>query len=181
MDSLRGQLLVASPAMLDPNFRRSVVLVAEHSDEGAMGLVLSRPSETTVAEAVPALEGLVAPGDVVHVGGPVQQESVLVLAEFEDPDAAAAVVFDGVGFMSAEADPDDVAEQTRRARVYVGYAGWGSGQLESELEEESWVVLDPQAGDVFVPADRDVWSVVLARQGGQLSLLARMPYDPSVN
>jgi putative transcriptional regulator len=181
VESLRGRLLVASPSLFDPNFRRSVVLIAEHSDEGAMGVVLSRPSETTVAEAVPALEPLVAEGDVVHVGGPVQQEAVLVLAEYDDPDEAAAVVFDGVGFMPGDSDPDDVAEATRRARVYVGYAGWGEGQLEAELEEESWLVLEPDAGDVFAPVGQDLWSAVLARQAGPLALLARMPVDPSLN
>lgn len=182
VSSLRGQLLVASPSLLDPNFRRSVVLVAEHSEEeGAMGLVLSRPSGTTVVEAVPLLEPLVEPGAVVHVGGPVESSSVLVLAEFEDPDDAAAVVFDGVGFMSADADPDSLAPVTLRARVFAGYAGWGAGQLESELEEESWLVLDPEASDIFAPDAADLWSTVLHRQGGALALLARMPPDPSMN
>jgi putative transcriptional regulator len=182
VDSLRGQLLVASPSLLDPNFRRSVVLVAEHSEEeGAMGLVLSRPSDTTVSEAVPQLEPLVEPGAVVHVGGPVESAAVLVLAEFDDPDAAATVVFDGVGFMAAESDPDDMAALTRRARVFAGYSGWGAGQLESELEEESWLVLDAEPSDIFDADSADLWSTVLHRQGGPLALLARMPPDPSLN
>ncbi len=181
MESLRGSLLVASPALVEPNFRRSVILLAEHSEEGAMGLVLSRPSETTVEEAIPPLAELVPPGDVVHVGGPVQQESVLVLAEYEDPDEAEARVFDGVAFMPGNSEPEEVAAQTRRARVYVGYAGWGAGQLEAELEEESWIVVEAEAADVFAPPEEDLWSVVLARQGGALALLARMPLDPSLN
>lgn len=182
MESLRGRLLVASPALVDPNFRRSVVLVAEHSEDGgAMGVVLSRPSETPVAEAAPMLEPLVEPGDVVHVGGPVEPGAVLVMAEFDDPEEAAVVVFDGVGFMPGDSEPGDVAEATRRARVFVGYAGWGPGQLEAELEEESWVVLDADPGDVFVESSADLWSLVLARQGGSLALLARMPPDPSLN
>ena len=182
MDSLKGRLLVASPALVDPNFWRSVVLVAEHTEDGgAMGVVLSRPSETQVAEAAPVLETLVEPGAVVHVGGPVEPGSVLVMAEFEDPDDAAAVVFDGVGFMPGDSEPDDVALGTRRARIFAGYAGWSPGQLESELEEESWLVLDPEPSDVFADDAEELWSAVLARQSGSLSLLARMPPDPSVN
>jgi putative transcriptional regulator len=182
MTSLKGRLLVASPALLDPNFRRTVVLIAEHSEEGgAMGVVLSRPSETQVAEAAPVLEPLVEPGALVHVGGPVEPSAVLVVAEFEDPDDAAAVVFDGVGFMPGDSEPEDVAATTRRARIFVGYAGWSPGQLEEELEEESWLVLDPEPSDVFAADAEDLWSSVLARQGGALSLLARMPPDPSMN
>jgi putative transcriptional regulator len=182
MTSLKGRLLVASPALVDPNFRRTVVLIAEHSEEGgAMGVVLSRPSETQVAEAAPMLEPLVESGAVVHVGGPVEPAAVLVVAEFDDPDDAAAVVFDGVGFMQGDSEPEDVAAATRRARIFVGYAGWGPGQLEAELEEESWLVLDPEPSDVFAANAEDLWSSVLARQGGPLSLLARMPPDPSMN
>ena len=182
VDSLKGRLLVASPALVDPNFHRTVVLIAEHTEDGgAMGVVLSRPSETEVAEAAPVLEPLVEPGALVHVGGPVEPGAVLVVAEFDDPDDAAAVVFDGVGFMPGDSDPDDVAAATTRARIFVGYAGWSPGQLEAELEEESWLVLDPEPADVFAPSAEDLWSAVLARQGGTLALLARMPPDPSMN
>jgi putative transcriptional regulator len=182
VDSLKGRLLVASPSLLDPNFRRSVVLVADHSEDGgAMGVVLSRPSDTPVAEAAPVLEPLVEEGALVHVGGPVEPSAVLVVAEFEDPDDAAAVVFDGVGFMPGDAEPDDVAILTRRARIFVGYAGWSPGQLEAELDEESWLVLDAEPSDVFAESSEDLWSTVLARQGGPFALLARMPPDPSLN
>ena len=182
MPTLKGRLLVASPALVDPNFRRTVVLVAEHSEEsGAMGVVLSRPSETRVSEAAPVLEALVEPGAVVYVGGPVEPGAVLVMAEFDDPDEAAAMVFDGVGFMPGDSQPENVAAATRRARIFAGYAGWSPGQLEAELEEESWLVFDPEPADVFAKNSEDLWSAVLARQGGELSLLARMPPDPSMN
>jgi putative transcriptional regulator len=182
MSSLRGRLLVASPALIDPNFRRTVVLIAEHSeDSGALGIVLSRPTDTPVAEAAPVLEPLVEPGAVVHVGGPVDPDAVLVVAEFEDPGEAAVVVFDGVGFMSGESEPGEVAAATSRARIFVGYAGWSPGQLESELDEESWLVLDPVPSDVFSDGSEKLWSAVLERQGGALALLATMPPDPSLN
>jgi putative transcriptional regulator len=182
MSSLKGRLLVASPALIDPNFLRCVVLLAEHSEEGgAMGVVLSRPTETSVAEAAPALEPLVEEDAVVHVGGPVEPAAVLVVAEFEDPGDAAVVVFDSVGFMSGGSELDRVAAATRNARIFVGYAGWAPGQLEAELAEESWFVLEPEPADVFSEASAELWSAVLGRQEGTLSLLARLPLDPSVN
>ena len=100
MESLRGHLLIASPALIDPNFRRTVVLVTEHSDEGAAGLVLNRPSLVAVAAAVPQLEELVEEDEQVWVGGPVQSDAVLVLGEFLDPDDAAVPLFDSLGFPS---------------------------------------------------------------------------------
>src|SRR4051794_17974209 len=92
MESLRGKLLVASPALLDPNFARTVVLIAEHGDEGAMGIVLNRASEIDVAEAAPSLAELVEPGERVHAGGPVQPTAVMIVAEFDDPESAATLV-----------------------------------------------------------------------------------------
>src|SRR5204862_3067124 len=106
--TLKGRLLVATPALFDPNFRRAVVLVGEHGDEGAMGLVLNRPSDVTVGEAVPPLVVVAGAETRVHVGGPVQPEAVLVLAEFSDPDAAASLLVGNVGFASSEEDLDEV-------------------------------------------------------------------------
>jgi putative transcriptional regulator len=181
VETLRGQLLIASPALRDDNFRRAVVLVAEHGEEGAMGVVLNRPSEAVAAEAAPALADLVESGAVVHVGGPVEPQAVIVLAEFEDPDDSASIVFADVGFVRADADPDLLAGSTRRARLFAGYAGWGAGQLETELEEESWIVEEPLGDDVFTDAPDQLWSAVLRRKGGPFALVATMPPDPSMN
>src|SRR5919199_5081932 len=109
MESLQGKLLVSSPALVDPNFRRTVILIAHHDEDGAMGLVLTRPSDVRVVDAVPALEAIVAEGDVVAVGGPVQPEAFMVLAEFDDVEEAAACVIGDVGFLPAEADPGDLS------------------------------------------------------------------------
>src|SRR5437762_2669735 len=108
MQSLQGMLLVSSPALVDPNFRRTVVLVAHHDEDGAMGLVLSRPSEARVVDAVPVLGGIARNDDVVYIGGPVQPEAFMVLAEFEDVTDAAARVVGDVGFMPADADPSEL-------------------------------------------------------------------------
>ncbi len=179
--SLRGQLLIASATLLDPNFRRTVVLVAEHSDEGAMGVVLNRPSPVNAAEAVPILASLVGDDDLVHVGGPVQPGAVVALAEYDEPGPATALAFGDVGFVAADADAEALAGTLRRVRIYAGYAGWSPGQLEAELAEEAWIVEPALANDVFTDDAAGLWSAVLARKGGQFALLARMPLDPSVN
>jgi len=180
MDTLQGQLLIASPALLDPNFRRTVVLVTEHTDEGAAGLVLNRPSPAEVAELVPQLEPLVEDGEQVWLGGPVQQDAVLVLGEFVDPDDAAVPLFGALGFPSLD-EPDDVVPVTTRRRVFAGYAGWGAGQLEDELAREDWIIEPALPDDAFTETPDALWSEVLRRKGGVYELVARIPEDPSVN
>jgi putative transcriptional regulator len=181
VDSLKGQLLLASPALFDPNFRRTVVLVTEHTDEGAAGLVLNRRSDTAVVEAVPDLAPLVTDEELVYMGGPVQQEAVLCLAEFEDPDEAAILVVDHVGFVPGDGDFGLIAGSTRRARVFAGYAGWGPGQLEAELEASSWIVEEADEGDLFAEPETDLWSSIMREKGGIYRVVALMPDDPSVN
>lgn len=180
MESLKGHLLLASPALFDPNFRRTVVLITEHNEEGAAGIVLNRPSDIEVAEAVPSLAELVDAGTPVWVGGPVEQRAVLALGEFDDPDDAAAIVTGDVGFLPG--DPQAaLAAQVRRARVYAGYSGWASGQLEAELEQGSWLVEPAEGVDLFPEPDEDLWGGILRRKGGAFRVLALMPEDPSQN
>jgi putative transcriptional regulator len=178
--SLKGQLLVAAPALVDPNFKRTVVLVGEHTDEGALGVVLNRPSETTVGEALPELTAVVGGPEPVYVGGPVQPSAIVVIADFEDPERAGSLVLESVGFLPAEVDPDELGD-VRRARVFAGYAGWGPGQLDGELEEESWIVEPALPEDVFSDDPDELWSGVLRRKGGPYGVLALMPPDPSLN
>ena len=174
-ETLRGQLLVAAPILHDPNFHRTVVLVAEHGDEGAMGLVLNRPTDTSVGDALPELAPLTGAGDPVYVGGPVALESVLAIAELDDPDDSSELLFGTVGFVQ---EPD---VPVLRGRVFVGYAGWSAGQLEAELEEESWLVIPAEPDDLFSDDPDGLWSTVLRRQGGPYALLSLMPPDPSLN
>ena len=177
---LKGKLLVASPTLGDATFSRAVVLIAEHTDSGAMGLVINQPSETLVVDSVDELGRLVEDQDAVYVGGPVQAQAVMVLAEFDDPDASAALVVGDVGFLPADADLEQLATVTRRARVFAGHAGWGPGQLDSELAEGAWIVVDADPGDPFREAD-ELWRAVLARRGGPYAVLSQVPEDPSVN
>jgi putative transcriptional regulator len=178
---LQGQLLVASPTMADPNFARTVIAIANHDEDGALGIVLNRPSDTEVVEAVPELEGVVDGNEVVFVGGPVQPASIVVLAEFEDPAEAAFLVVGGIGLVSDRTGLERLDTVTARRRIFAGYAGWGPGQLESELEREDWIIEPALPEDVFSEAPIELWAQVLDRKGGQFRLLARMPADPSVN
>jgi putative transcriptional regulator len=177
--SLQGSLLISSPTLYDPNFRRTVVLIAHHDEDGAIGLVLSRPSDVIAAEAVPTLEGLPGADDAVFVGGPVQPEAFMALADFEDVDEAAAPIFETVGFLPAEAQADELA--IRRFRIFAGYAGWAAGQLEQELEEPSWIVVAAEPDDVFARDPDELWRTVLRRKGGPFELMIDMPFDPTLN
>jgi putative transcriptional regulator len=179
VDSARGQLLIAGPALLDPNFSRTVVLVVEHSEEGALGLVLNRPSQTTVGEAVSELDELVGTEEPLFIGGPVQQSALIVLAEFEDAQRAAVVAFEDVGVLGGEDHEDP--PPTRRGRAFAGHAGWGPGQLESELQRGDWILEPARREDAFSPVPDRLWSAVLERKGGSYALVARMPDDPSMN
>jgi putative transcriptional regulator len=172
-ESLARKLLIASPSMPD-YFHRTVILVVEHSEEGAFGLVLNRPSETTVGEASPELAELIGGEHLLFVGGPVQPNAVTAIGEHADPAAASKLIVGGVGMVDLDDLPD-----VSRLRVFAGYAGWSAGQLDGELEQEAWIVEDVHPDDPF--ADGDLWASVLQRKGGEYSLLARMPPDPSVN
>jgi putative transcriptional regulator len=180
-ESLAGRLLIASPSLHDPNFTRTVVLISLHSADGAMGVVLNRPSRATVGEAVPALEEALPEDEPVYVGGPVQPTSIVCLAEFLDPAAAGLLVLGRIGFPAPDADVSGLAETTARRRVFAGYAGWSEGQLDAEIEQGDWISHAALPDDVFTEAPDELWGSVLERKGGNYALLARMPPDPSVN
>lgn len=172
MDSTRGKLLIATPSLYD-FFRRSVILMIEHTDQGAFGIVLNRLAEATIEEAVPDLSDVAGASEPLRIGGPVATESVVVLGEFDDPAASPQLVVGGVGIVNPEE-----TEPVSRARVYAGHSGWGPGQLDAELEREAWIIA-PALGDD--PFEEDIWSVVARRRGGEYALLATMPDDPSMN
>jgi len=179
MESLQGRLLVAGPDLWDPNFRRSVVLIGHHDDDGAVGVVLNRASEVSVLEAAPSLADLAGPGAMLFLGGPVQTEAAVVVADFAHPERAGLLALGSIGFLVGE-DPD-AAAGIQRARVFAGYAGWGPGQLEAELEEESWLVEPALPSDVFTERPEQLWGDVVRRKGSRYDILALMPDDPSLN
>lgn len=178
MENLLGSLLIANGSLMDPNFRRTVVVITEHNDEGTMGLVLNRPAEVTIEEAAPELTAVV-PGDApVFVGGPVQPEAAIVLADFGSFTPETRIVVGSIGLLGALDQP---MPEIKRARVFAGYAGWGPGQLEMEMEEDSWIVEDALSEDLFTDEPLGLWSSILQRKGGSYRMLALMPADPSMN
>jgi len=180
MDCTRGQLLIAGPGLVDPNFWRTVVLIVEHSVQGALGLVLNRPSETTVGEAASELQRLLDLDDPLFIGGPVQPSSLIILAEFDDPGEAALVAFEDVGVLATGAQEDPTLA-LRTGRAFVGHAGWGPGQLDSEIERGDWILEPAKREDAFSSGPLELWRTVLTRKGGSYALVARMPSDPSAN
>jgi len=197
---LKGRLLVANPAMPDPNFHRTVVLLLAHQEDGALGVVLNRPSELDVDSPLPRWERLVADPAVVFVGGPVAPGAAICLARVPNPpidlSAGGDPTLGGLdpagsggwmplvgelGTLDLERDPDDLAVKVEAIRVFAGYAGWGPGQLESELDADAWFVVPAVSGDALAGDPEQLWKRVLRRQGGSLAVLAAYPPDPSLN
>jgi putative transcriptional regulator len=182
-DSSKGRLLVATPTLGDPNFDRTVVLVLEHTDEGAVGVVLNRPSDTDLIEAGADWGGwdlFAASPAVVFVGGPVSRNAVICLGHASD------TAVDGyqpllppLGLLDLAGPPPDKGVEA--IRFFAGYAGWGEGQLESEIAEGAWFVVDALPQDALTADPEELWADVLRRQGGRMSLFAACPPDPTVN
>ncbi len=180
MESLKGRLLISSGGLYDPNFRHTVVLVGEHNEDGALGVVLNRALNVTVEDAIPPLGELVPAGALLFQGGPVQPTSPVLLAELSHPELADLLVFGTVGFLVGEVSAD-IKSGIVRARVFAGYSGWGPGQLEAEMEADSWIVDPAREEDVFTDAPDLLWRRVLQRKGPEYERLSKMPYDPSMN
>ena len=181
--SLTGKLLVATPVIGDGTFERSVVLLLEHSDEGAFGLVLNQPTSLDLLDPLPQWYALAAHPSVVFVGGPVEQERAIALAR-----ADGAVAIDGwspvlgrIGTLDLTLAPDEVGPGLEEIRVFAGYAGWQAGQLEGEIGVEAWFVVDPWPEDLLSDEPEELWSRVLRRQRGAMAMYAGYPADPSVN
>lgn len=180
MESLKGHLLISSGGLFDPNFRQTVVLIGEHDVDGALGGVLDRALDVKVADAFPPMAGFVAQGGLLYEGGPVQRTRAVLIAELERPDLADVPVFGSVGFLVHEVGLE-IEPSIRRARVYVGYSGWGPGQLAAEMHADSWIVEEATEDDVFTDHPDLLWSRVLRRKGPGYRTLSKMPYDPSMN
>lgn len=180
VDNLAGQLLISGSNLWDPNFRRVVVLIGHHDEGGAVGVVLNRAAGVSVLEAVPALADLVEPGEPLFIGGPVRPQSAVVVADFEAPERAEILALGSIGFLPEEADAEAIGG-IKRARVFAGYAGWGPGQLEEELSQDSWIVETARPEDVFTDEPEHLWDAVLKRKGREFDLLRLMPVDPSLN
>jgi putative transcriptional regulator len=188
-DPKAGRLLVATPLLGDPNFRRTVVLIVEHEEiQGTLGVVLNRPTAVEVSQVLDQWTDLTSEPSVVFRGGPVAPSSALALALIpggDEPigwralDGAPALA--RLGLLDLDTPPKLLGPAITSMRVYAGYAGWSPGQLEAEIDEGAWYVLSAEPGDVFVPEPELLWRQVLRRQEGDLAFLATYPDDPAMN
>ena len=181
--TLRGRLLVATPPLVDPNFDRTVVLLLEHGEDGALGIILNRPTDATLTSVLPEWHAHASAPGVVFSGGPVAPEAVIALAR----GGTTRRPRDGCrcSARSARSTSGSIPPIWRSAlealRVFVGYAGWAPGQLEAELEQDAWFVVATQATDPFSSDPEHLWRDVLRRQRGKVAMFANHPTDPSVN
>ncbi len=198
-EPLRGNLLVSSPRLGDPNFDRTVVLVLDHGDEGALGVVINRPTHAVVSDILEAWMDLAArtPPANVFSGGPVSLNAVIGLARASPAaptDTPASLdslepggpqawrpVLGTVGTVDLSVGPGHQPLDLDGIRLFAGYAGWAAGQLETEMEAGAWFVVDATPDDVFTGDPDGLWHDVLRRQGNDLALLAGFPPHPSVN
>lgn len=180
-----GRLLVATPALTEGPFARAVVQLLQHSDdEGALGVVLNAPSEAPLQQVLPGWALLAPEPRVVFEGGPVQQTVAVCLGRLTPgaPEDPSYVVVPGAPWLATVDLDSDVAQAVAdQVRVFAGYAGWSPGQLEDEVEQGGWWVLDALPDDAFTTTPQLLWRQVLARQGMPLALAASFPLDPTLN
>jgi putative transcriptional regulator len=184
MQSLVGQLLVATPVLRDPNFERTVVLLVAHEHSGAIGVVLNRATEVPVREVLGSWGGIVTEPSVVFEGGPVQPEAAICLARVKTGTTELrgfSRVLGPIGTVDLTRDPETMRDQLLSVRVFAGYAGWGPGQLEDEIATGAWLTYASLPGDPFTDRPEDLWAMVLRRQGGLHAAIAIYPPDPTLN
>jgi len=183
--ALTGRLLVATPTLGDPNFSRTVVYVLDHDESGTLGVVVNRPTTVPVGEVLPDWQQYTTDPGVLFQGGPVALDSALGLAVLpgigDDEPVGWRRVVDGLGLVDLDAPPEVLVDGMAGLRIFAGYAGWGSGQLEDELAEGAWYVVPGLAGDAFTAAPEGLWRAVLRRQGGDLAFVSTYPDDPTQN
>ncbi|HEX5016034.1 MAG TPA: YqgE/AlgH family protein [Actinomycetes bacterium] len=185
--TLTGRLLVASPELGDPNFSRTVVLLVDHDESGALGVVLNRPSTTDVGEILPEWHLYAAPPQVVFQGGPVGRDSALALASRLDGKGEDGEplgfrhVHAGIGLIDLDGPAELIAGEITSMRVFAGYAGWGSDQLEAEIDQGAWFVVDAEPQDLASTDPEQLWTDVLRRQPPPLAVVATFPEDPTMN
>ena len=209
---------MAAPTLSDPNFYRTVVLLLAYDEDGALGVVLNRPSETPIAEIVPSWSLHASSPRVLFSGGPVQPNAAIcvghhvgdvagVPADLADLEAMASLddlddlddldesdddddddyfrgyspLTSAIGTVDLHREPEDIAVTFAGLRVFKGYSGWGPGQLDEEIAERAWYVVEGKPDDILTPDPEALWERVLKQQGGWLSVLARHPVDPSLN
>lgn len=178
----KGRLLISEPFLPDPNFERTVVLLCEHNEEGSFGFVVNKPSILKVNEVMEDIKKL---EDIVYVGGPVQQDTLHFLHRNTTLEGAVKVaheVYWGGDFEGLISQVDMGIIESKDIRFYLGYSGWGPGQLEAELEEESWIVCDFATDELLFDTEPAmIWKRALDSMGGRFSIYSNYPVDPRMN
>ena len=181
---LSGRLLVATPLLGDPNFARRVIMLLQHDGDGAMGVVVNRASEVPVGDVLPTWATLTSEPAVLFHGGPVALDSALGIARVAAPDAEPIGwrrLHGSIGLIDLDTPTELLVGVFAALRIFAGYAGWGQGQLEGEIDEGAWYVVDADDEDPFVHAPAELWRSILRRQGGALALVSTYPDDPALN
>ncbi|WP_028050385.1 YqgE/AlgH family protein [Cellulomonas sp. URHD0024] len=181
---LRGRLLVATPSLREPTFHRTVILLLDHGVDGAVGVVLNRPSSVDVDVVLPAWHAQVSDPPLIFHGGPVGLDGAMGVATIprgRDLPTGVDRITDDFALVDLDAEPTAVVPHVRGVRVFAGYAGWGGGQLEAEIGERSWFVLDALPDDVLTSTPLHLWRRVLRRQGGDLAIVSTYAEDASLN
>ncbi len=177
-----GRLLVATPPLDDPNFDRTVVYMLDHRATGAVGVVLNHPTDEGEIDGLEAWTGWMSPPAVVFSGGPVETDALIALSIGSGRvDGAWGELIRDIGTVDLALSPEEVAHSFDQLRIYRGYAGWGPGQLDAEIDMGAWMVFEAEAGDVFTLDPDELWRVVLRRQGGRTAWIANAPDDLSAN
>ena len=185
IDHVTGKLLVATPQTGGDVFRRSVVLVLQHDEEGAQGVVLNRPLHAPVSSVLPPWQDYVTDPPIIFQGGPVALDSALGLVtvpgDNEEEPMGVRLLFGGIGLVDLDIPPLVVMPEVAGLRIFAGYAGWSGGQLEQEISDGGWYVVESEARDAFTPEPETLWATVLRRQRGNLAFVASFPDDPTMN
>ncbi len=183
MRSLAGTLLVATPVLTEPTFHRTVILLIADEVDGAIGLVLNRPSSVPVAGVLPEWAALATEPASVFTGGPVAPEAAVCLARNNGrrADAWTPIAGGALGTLDLTGSAEELAGTVGALRLFAGYAGWGAGQLKAEIASDAWVTLTACDEDPFSPHPATLWRSVLRRQTGLVAAMANYPADPLLN
>jgi len=185
IDYSTGKLLVATPRTVGEVFRRSVVLVLQHDEDGAQGVVLNRPMVAPISAVLPYWQDYVTDPATIFQGGPVALDSALGLVtvpgDKDEEPMGVRLLFGGIGLVDLDIPPVVVMPEVAGLRIFVGYAGWSAGQLDQEIREGGWYVVESEARDAFTSEPETLWTTVLRRQRGNLALVASFPDDPTMN
>jgi len=183
--STKGRLLVATPPLEDPNFDRTVVYVLEHHEDGAIGVVINRPTDDALDAPLDRWIDLQSTPSSLFAGGPVETMAMVALGRpagpVDESHELLTSITDDVVSVDLTADPALAAADVSEIRVFRGYAGWGEQQLDAEIDAGAWLVLDGDADDLFSDRPDELWRTVLGRQPGRLAWLALAPDDLSLN